>query len=223
MLRATFEDLSLSSSEDADLRDVLADLAIDPDALRFVRNKAFDIAREVMPDSDSQDIMRWLEKIMKAIDAERHETPAINSIAEFSPGDDCLNRILAMIRLAHTSIDVCVFTISDDRISDALLAAHKKKKRIRIITDDDKAYDKGSDIHRLHRAGVPVVTDDSPNHMHHKFALFDEKLLLTGSFNWTRSATPRNRENIAITNDPTLVRAFLSEFRYLWSDLNAMQ
>ena len=56
-------------------------------------------------------------------------------------------------------------------------------------------------------------------HMHHKFAIFDGDLLLNGSFNWTRSASELNEENLIITPDPVLVRAFAGRFEELWGRL----
>ena len=115
-----------------------------------------------------------------------------------------------------------VFTITDDRISGALAAAHQRGVKVRIVTDDEKAQDLGSDIQTLHRAGIPVVTDQGADHMHHKFAIFDARQLLTGSFNWTRSASERNLENFVVTNDAGLLRSFQKEFERLWTDLRRM-
>jgi len=53
-------------------------------------------------------------------------------------------------------------------------------------------------------------------HMHHKFAIMDETLL-TGSYNWTRSAAQRNYENILVTEERGLLREFTKEFDQLWS------
>jgi phosphatidylserine/phosphatidylglycerophosphate/cardiolipin synthase-like enzyme len=55
-----------------------------------------------------------------------------------------------------------------------------------------------------------------PAHMHHKFALFDGKRLMSGSFNWTRSASEQNEENLIVTPDQTLVAAFSARFEMLW-------
>jgi phosphatidylserine/phosphatidylglycerophosphate/cardiolipin synthase-like enzyme len=54
-------------------------------------------------------------------------------------------------------------------------------------------------------------------HMHHKFAVFDRKRLMTGSFNWTRSASEDNEENLIVTPDANLVAAFSARFEALWS------
>ena len=56
--------------------------------------------------------------------------------------------------------------------------------------------------------------------MHHKFAVADNDLLLTGSYNWTRSAATENDENIIVTNNRKLVNSFQSKFDELWKRLS---
>lgn len=82
------------------------------------------------------------------------------------------------------------------------------------------AQDQGSDICSLIDHGVLVRMDSSANHMHHKFAIIDKKTLVNGSFNWTRSATDYNQENILVTDEPKLVNAYLAEFESLWLEFN---
>jgi hypothetical protein len=45
--------------------------------------------------------------------------------------------------------------------------------------------------------------------MHHKFALIDDRLLLTGSFNWTYNS---NAENLLVLDDAAMLQAFREEF-----------
>jgi mitochondrial cardiolipin hydrolase len=87
---------------------------------------------------------------------------------------------------------------------------------VRIISDDDKRFDAGSDIAQLADAGIPIALDDTKAHMHHKFALIDQRWLLNGSFNWTRSASTSNDENLVVTNDPQQLRSFAAQFEALW-------
>lgn len=61
--------------------------------------------------------------------------------------------------------------------------------------------------------------DDTLNHMHHKFAIKDKFEVLTGSFNWTRSASKYNNENIIISNDPELIDKFDTDFKNLWNKM----
>ena len=46
--------------------------------------------------------------------------------AFFSPGEDCLDAIRDAFDGARRPADVCVFTITDDRIRDAMLAARRR-------------------------------------------------------------------------------------------------
>lgn len=56
----------------------------------------------------------------------------------------------------------------------------------------------------------------SPSHMHHKFAIIDDALVMTGSYNWTKGARYQNREDLCLTNSAKAVRAFKDEFEKLW-------
>ena len=47
-------------------------------------------------------------------------------------------------------------------------------------------------------------------------ALFDHRLLLNGSYNWTRSAANRNQENFLVTGEPRFVEDFARQFERLW-------
>ena len=134
----------------------------------------------------------------------------------FSPGEDCVNHIIDLINEAYTQLDICVFTISDDRISRAIVEAMKNGVEIRIISDNFKVEDTGSDIEDLSRVGIPVKLDTSDNHMHHKFMIVDNKIVLTGSYNWTRSAALYNQENILSMDDEEVVSKFSNEFEKLW-------
>ncbi len=91
---------------------------------------------------------------------------------------------------------------------------------MRVITDNEKVFDEGSDIERLLSAGVTVRVDQSPYHMHHKFAIFDSGTLLTGSYNWTRGASMHNLENLVILHDHRLVDAFRATFERVWTSLD---
>ncbi|MEI8254507.1 MAG: phospholipase D-like domain-containing protein [Deltaproteobacteria bacterium] len=141
--------------------------------------------------------------------------------AHFSPGETCLQAIRSQFARAKKTADVCVFTITDDRIAASVLDAHRRGVKVRVITDNDKANDEGSDVARIARAGVAVRQDQSEYHMHHKFAVFDGRIMLTGSYNWTRGAANFNEENLVVTDEPGLVEAFTGEFESLWKKFAA--
>jgi cardiolipin hydrolase len=202
-------------------RQALADALEDGDdrARRAVRQRAFELARQTGGSIEISPLLEWVEAVVETtLRVEKTAGPGASE-AYFSPGDSCYRRIAGLFDRAERSADVCVFTITDDRISDAILAAHARGVAVRIVTDNSKALDLGSDIERFERAGIPVRVDRTDYHMHHKFAIFDSRLVLTGSYNWTRGAADSNEENIIVTPDDHLVRSFATAFESLWNRL----
>lgn len=217
-LVATLADFKLSQSEALELRDILPGLK--QDDIAFTRNKAFELARApVQAGGDSAiSTLLWLEKLSKIIDGFRQTQSVSVTEAHFSPGEDCRRQLLDLLVSARETIDISIFTISDDRLANAIVNAHKRGIQIRLITDNDKAQDQGSDIYYLIDQGLNIRMDKTENHMHHKFAIIDKNVLVNGSFNWTRSATEYNQENILVTNEQKLVAAYLAEFESLWQE-----
>jgi mitochondrial cardiolipin hydrolase len=214
ILHQTLADRRLSRGERKVLSQILSEDPPDANQLAAFRHEAFTVAGDHLYDPRDRQIVSWLAEVVKLL-LPPHDAQAVAE-ARFSPGQDCVNRVISLFAHAQRFADVCVFTITDDRIADAMIEAHKRGVIIRVVTDDMKTMDRGSDIERLRRAGLEVREDRSEHHMHHKFALFDQRLVLTGSFNWTRSATAYNQENIVVTSEPRLVGSFRDAFAQLW-------
>lgn len=218
-LAASLQDGQLDKAERDTLRAWLEKSAPDGQKRGVYQSMAFALATEALERNSVplHSALNWLERIVKLMTPIAPAAPA-TPIAEacFSPQHDCANRIVRLFEGARRSVDVCVFTITDDRITEAITRAHRRGVALRVITDNDKSYDPGSDIQRLERGGVPVRLDVTAFHMHHKFALFDGGLLLNGSYNWTRSASLNNEENFVLTSDPKLVQPFRQLFDELW-------
>lgn len=124
-----------------------------------------------------------------------------------------------MIASTRKTLDICVFTITDDRLTIAVMDAHRRGVQVRIITDNDKAADLGSDADRLRDCGVRLRIDRTQYHMHHKFAIFDRSLLLNGSYNWTRGAAEQNEENFLVLSHRPLITRYQEQFDALWDSL----
>ncbi len=214
----TLEDRLLSRGERQALGAFIA--ALKPGADRnFIRHQAFERARDALGQAGDRPVLDWLEDVLKVVGKDAPTAPPPRAETYFSPGADCTRAIEGLLGHARRSAEVCVFTITDDRLSDALHDAHWRGVAVRIITDNDKAVDLGSDVDRLARAGIPVRVDRTPYHMHHKFAIIDGRTLLTGSYNWTRGAARDNEENLIVVDDRRLVSPFAETFEQLWARL----
>ena len=75
----------------------------------------------------------------------------------------------------------------------------KRQVRIKIILDNNKQNFKQLDkIQKLRNLGAKISFYKYSGIMHFKDALIDDKILLTGSFNWTKNANLRNKERLEV-------------------------
>jgi phosphatidylserine/phosphatidylglycerophosphate/cardiolipin synthase-like enzyme len=218
-LRLSIEDGQLSRLEREEVRSWIEAANHDLSKRALYQSMAFDLANAAIESKTLPHFsaLNWLEKVVKALApipvaiATSHLTEAL-----FTPEHNCAGRIVELFKAARVSADICVFTITDDRLSEAIIHAHRRGVKMRIVTDNDKCFDPGSDIDRFRAAGIGVRVDRTEYHMHHKFAIFDGSILLSGSYNWTRSASQLNEENLLLTTEKRLVEPFRELFERLW-------
>lgn len=223
VLVKTAQDAKLSRGERTALQEKIKEAALDSSSRALLRSRAFAIAREMARDGTPTEAVEWLEEVVKLLLPPTGDGGEVFAEVQFSPGEMCARRIIGLLDGCKRSADICVFTITDDRITDAVLRGHRRGVKIRIVTDNEKAYDEGSDVRRIANSGVHVRVDDSPYHMHHKFAIFDGGAMLTGSYNWTVGAAKNNEENLVVSNDRRLLTAFSGEFERLWKKFAAQR
>ena len=89
--------------------------------------------------------------------------------------------------------------------------------RVRIVMDQSQEVEASSKSGYLIKHGLEVRYHLGFGLMHNKFAVVDGKSLITGSFNWTRTAEEKNEENmLIITGEPSLIDTYERRFGYLW-------
>ena len=133
--------------------------------------------------------------------------------AYFTPGTECEDRIIAEINRA-TTIDIAVYSITNPKIADAIITAHQRGAKARIVTDRTMAGHKSSMIDELDAAGIPVRVNRRHKIEHNKFAVFDNMRMVTGSYNWTTAATKYNSENCIFLTHPA--QEYSKRFEMLW-------
>ena len=180
-----------------------------------LRYRLFNEARKLEMENSGQQALFWLQNCFELIDEYMFRIHRVL----FSPGTDILESISDLLKQAHHTLDICVFTITDERLATDILNCHNRGVKVRIITDDEKMYDHGSAINGLRNAGIPVKIDHSRYHMHHKFGIIDSRIVFTGSFNWTYTASKHNQENLLITTNFDIVRQYEEQYKLLWEEM----
>jgi phosphatidylserine/phosphatidylglycerophosphate/cardiolipin synthase-like enzyme len=220
-LHASIDDYIMSKSEKRQLKTLLQEYPLSQDQINFLQSQVYEIAMNKADGKNFPSVIEWIKSANSALrqDNQRQD----GSVAYFSPGDACRNVIMDQLRSSSDNVRLCVFTISDDLITDAILETHSRGVDVKIITDNDKSEDRGSDIEKLARADIEIRMDRTEHHMHHKFMIVDNNALITGSYNWTRSAAKYNHENIVLSQEPTIVKSFLGEFEQLWKTMRVAE
>lgn len=118
------------------------------------------------------------------------------------------------INKARVSVDVAVLQLNLWSIRDALLKAHKRGVRVRLVTDSD--YLDGKEIQQLAEGGVPVLGDRREGLMHNKFTVIDRQEVWTGSMNYTISEAYRNDNNLIRISSPQLAENYTTEFEEMF-------
>lgn len=149
--------------------------------------------------------------------------PSSLSSAYFSSNSKVSDQIVKSINVSQKTIDLVLYEFTSEELQKTLNTARDRGVKIRIIADRLQASDKNTVVPKLIKDGYEVKllsgrqNKNNQGSMHHKFAIFDGKLLEFGSYNWTYSADNLNYENAVFTSAPELISAYQSEFDRLWS------
>lgn len=140
----------------------------------------------------------------------------------FSPSADCENRIVKAIKESKKEIKIAVYSLNNHKIADAMREAKKRGVSLQILTDSIQASQKSSLALRLLNEGFDLKLHSKYKIEHNKFAVFDNALVSTGSFNWTGAAARSNSENCVFLSESDVVKKFSDRFKFLWQT-NSLQ
>jgi len=125
-------------------------------------------------------------------------------------------RIISAIASAQSRILVAMYSFTDDEIGQALMQAHQRGVKVYVLLDDGQDSDsQGREFPRLQDAGIPIGVEHLNGLLHHKFAVVDGDLVITGSYNWTDSADTRNFENAVFITCKEIAASYADEFAYI--------
>lgn len=135
----------------------------------------------------------------------------------FSPNGGCRKAIITEIDNAHKSIIVAMYYFTNREIAQSIIRAKNRGVSIKILLDESQTKEKFSKYRFLIKNGIRVQIDRRTGLMHNKFAVIDDLVLITGSYNWTSSAEHKNRENLLIIKNEKLAQRYIWEFNKLWA------
>ena len=148
-----------------------------------------------------------------------------------------LNVLEEHLSKAEQSIDLALFVFSAQQLADVLRERADAGVKIRLIADPGFASrpfsevldllgvalpDKNCKLERGNRVfqkplrGVGTPRLARGDKLHHKFAVIDDKTVITGSFNWSPAAAHTNDETLLVIHSPQLAQHFTREMDRMW-------
>ena len=79
-----------------------------------------------------------------------------------------------------------------------------------------KGADQVAECLGIHALDTSLLGAAALTAQHHKFAVIDNKTVITGSFNWSPSAAHINDETLLVIHSPQLAKHFTREMDRLW-------
>lgn len=130
----------------------------------------------------------------------------------FTPGGNCTDLIVREIGRAQKQVLVQAYSFTSPPIAQALVQAKRRGIDVRVILDKSQLSERYGSGDFLSHAGIPVLVDDPPGIAHSKVMVIDGEEVITGSFNFTRSAQERNAENLLVLRDRTLAADYAANW-----------
>ena len=148
-----------------------------------------------------------------------------------------LSWIGQQLQSAQHSIDLALFVFSAQTLANTLQERMEAGVSIRLIADPGFASRSFSEVLDLLGVALPdrdckLEAGNTPfnnplkgvgtprlargDKLHHKFAVIDNKTVITGSFNWSPSAAHTNDETLLVIHSPQLAQHFTREMNRLW-------
>jgi len=148
---------------------------------------------------------------------------SFSSIADtrvyFSLYDDPEAVIIEHLNKAKELICIAMYYFTDSELSQKIVNAKNRGVEVRIYLDSSQIDAQYSKARFFINEGIENIRISSNgNLMHNKFAIIDNSIVLTGSYNWTASASERNDENLLVIDDEEIVARYQTYFNTLWDE-----
>jgi len=136
----------------------------------------------------------------------------------FSPDDHVLTAIYSLLNDAQESIYFLAFSFTSNELGAIVREKARAGLDIKGVMDQEQvASNTGTEFDPFRQAGLDVLIDGNAGQMHHKVFIVDGRIVVMGSYNFSRSAEERNDENILIIYNEDIAQFFLQEFNRVYA------
>ncbi len=128
-----------------------------------------------------------------------------------APEDEVMAKLVNYIQVAKKSVHYMIFTFTDDDLANAMIARSRAGLDVQGVIES-RGASQGALV-PLFCAKLPVRTDGNKYTMHHKVIIVDSQTVITGSFNFTKSADTSNDDNVIVIHSPEVAALYEQEYQ----------
>ncbi len=132
----------------------------------------------------------------------------------FSPVDNVMQKIIAEVEGAKSSVKFMAFTYTYNDLAQAMISRQKAGAKVEGVIEN-RGASQGA-LPELFCANVPVEVDGNKYTMHHKVIIIDDNTVITGSFNFTKTADTANDDNVLIIHSSGVAALYDAEFQKVY-------
>jgi phosphatidylserine/phosphatidylglycerophosphate/cardiolipin synthase-like enzyme len=134
----------------------------------------------------------------------------------FTPPAGGAGGLIKHIDGSKKTIKVMAYGFTAMPLSDALIKAHRRGVKVQLLQDEKSAGNNSDAVNQLIAAGIEVRSDGKHAIQHNKVMLMDDDIVITGSYNFTKSAEVRNAENIIILKSAYAAKRYSDNWDTHW-------
>lgn len=134
----------------------------------------------------------------------------------FCPEDSCSRHVIDNLKEANKEVYFMTFSFTHDEIGQTLVDLYNKGIVVKGVLEKTRGSE-FSEYYKLKNNSMEVKWDNYEYVLHHKVFIIDNKTVITGSFNPTKSGDENNDENLLIIHDEDVAKKYLEEFERVWN------
>ena len=156
--------------------------------------------------------------------ARQHPVVSQDPELNFPPSENYRTRAVARYTAETAGIDVNMFRITDRAHADAMIAAHRRGVKVRLITDPSEYRNPDRvwhsyNVDRMYVAGIPLKMINHAGLNHEKLVLLKaQDMAIFGSSNWSSPSAAFQLEHNIFTKRQHLVDWFRAHWNRKWNN-----
>ncbi len=135
----------------------------------------------------------------------------------FSSEDDVIEHLFPYLENAQKSIHFLAFSFTHDDMGEVMRTKNQEGLTVMGVFEKTGSSTEYSELSKMYCDAMQVRRDGNGGFLHHKVIIIDERIVITGSLNFSDNANESNDENVIIIDNAEIASLYIQEFNRIWA------